>query len=673
MYYSSFGILAVIHHIIINYEAIKNGRKQPSYGPQFRYRQFLNALLVFYVTDLLWGFLEESGIRVLAYADTVLFFASMALSVLLWTRYVVAFLDKSGIRAKSFLAAGWGIFGFVILHLGINFFNPIIFTFTEDMQYIPGSGRYILLAAQFLLFLLVSVYSLFISLKSEGRDRVHYGAVCASGATMTIFIAFQSFNAFAPFYTIGCFLANCLIHVFVEEDEKNEQNKITAHAQKEKERYSQVSASLAADYEAIYYINIETGKYIEISSGQAHKVMGVPAKGEDFYTETRENAARFAHPDDRAFAESMYYRETMLKNLNGHTSYSYKYRIMVGDEARYYRFVVMLSEDGAHFVLCEKDIQDTITAETALLEKQKASITFSQIAESLALNYDVIYYVDFESDDYVGYTSHNIYGGLKVDESGTDFFKTAKNNISLIIHPQDRERLNAFIDKDYLLSALEEAKQINIQYRLMINDRAQHTRLSVRRSSDGKHMIIGVENIEEEIMREKEHLRALNTEKELARRDELTGIRNKTAFTELEQSIQHNIENGMDYLPFAIAVCDLNDLKKINDTEGHKAGDEYIRSSARLLCEIFRHSPVFRIGGDEFAIFLSGNDFALREQLVDRLHKTVLANRDKHEGPVIAVGIAEYDPSADTDVNEIFDRADRLMYEDKHELKAQAS
>ena len=199
----------------------------------------------------------------------------------------------------------------------------------------------------------------------------------------------------------------------------------------------------------------------------------------------------------------------------------------------------------------------------------------------------------------------------------------------------------------------------------------QHTRLSARKSSDGVHLIIGVENIDAEINKEKEHMRALSTQKELARRDELTGIRNKMAFSELEQSIQENIDKGMDYLSFAFAVCDLNDLKKINDTEGHKAGDEYIKSAAKLLCEIFSHSPVFRIGGDEFAVFIRGDDFSMKDQLVDTLRKVSLSNRNRHEGPVIAAGLAEYDPSVDSSVSEIFDRADHLMYEDKRMLKGQ--
>ena len=58
----------------------------------------------------------------------------------------------------------------------------------------------------------------------------------------------------------------------------------------------------------------------------------------------------------------------------------------------------------------------------------------------------------------------------------------------------------------------------------------------------------------------------MHTERELARRDELTGVRNQTAYHELEKSIQENIDNGLDYLTFALVVCDANNLKQINDT-----------------------------------------------------------------------------------------------------------
>jgi hypothetical protein len=106
MYYASFGILAVLLHIIINQRILRDHIDKTTQASYYRYRQFLISILVFYISDLLWGFLAEAKIRILIYADTWLFFATMALSVLLWTRFVVAFLDERGVRSASFMGAG---------------------------------------------------------------------------------------------------------------------------------------------------------------------------------------------------------------------------------------------------------------------------------------------------------------------------------------------------------------------------------------------------------------------------------------------------------------------------------------------------------------------------------------------------------------------------------------
>ena len=95
MYYSSFGILAVILHLIINKEVLLRGRSGSKDDPHFRYRQFLNSVLIFYIADLLWGFLNESHMGIFLYTDTVIYFVVMAVSVMLWTRYVVAYLGKT--------------------------------------------------------------------------------------------------------------------------------------------------------------------------------------------------------------------------------------------------------------------------------------------------------------------------------------------------------------------------------------------------------------------------------------------------------------------------------------------------------------------------------------------------------------------------------------------------
>ena len=455
-------------------------------------------------------------------------------------------------------------------------------------------------------------------------------------------------------------MGTCVIHSFVEEGER-----------KEKVIYDNIATSLAEAYEAIYYIDIKSGQYHEFSTSKEYESMNVQVLGKDFFAETRDNAEKYAHPDDKEFAKSLYDKEVMLTNLEGRKSYSYKYRIMVGGTPRYFLFTVMKDEEERHFVLYVKDIDDEITAESMRRENQKKNITFSQIAESLASNYDVIYYVDSVKKDYISYETNNVHGQLQIRQSGADFYEESKQKIKKIVYQNDWDKVADFLDKDHMISVMKDKKSYSIDYRLKIDTKARYFRMTVRKSSDDIHFIIGVEDINTEIEKEKMVLKALNTEKELARRDELTGTKNKTAYKELEKSVQANIDNGLDYLPFALVICDANDLKKINDSRGHAEGDKYIQASARLLCDIFDHSLVFRIGGDEFVVFLRGNDYLTRQELMEELRCRVKENKRLHSGPVLAAGMADYLPNTDHSVEEIFNRADKEMYEDKRKLKGE--
>ena len=187
---------------------------------------------------------------------------------------------------------------------------------------------------------------------------------------------------------------------------------------------------------------------------------------------------------------------------------------------------------------------------------------------------------------------------------------------------------------------------------------------------DRKHIICCFENIEDEFRAKKEQEQDLQSAKLMARLDKLTGIRNKNAFMEYTASIDEKLKSGMDPEPFAFVMCDVNDLKLLNDTRGHSFGDEAIRRASCMVCDVFEHSPVFRVGGDEFVVFLRGDDYDNKNDLMDKLRNQVLENKESGVGAVLASGIAEYDPENDSLVSEILDRADRAMYENKQKLKA---
>ena len=160
--------------------------------------------------------------------------------------------------------------------------------------------------------------------------------------------------------------------------------------------------------------------------------------------------------------------------------------------------------------------------------------------------------------------------------------------------------------------------------------------------------------------------RELGEVRQVAYKDALTGVKSKFAYTEEEAAIDESIrEGGVGDL--AVVVCDVNGLKYVNDTYGHAAGDEYIRSACRHICGLYAHSPVYRIGGDEFVVLVRGEDFERRAEILDELNRLVEENIAKGE-VVVSAGMAEYEPT-DEQLYVTFHRADQRMYARKAELK----
>lgn len=163
----------------------------------------------------------------------------------------------------------------------------------------------------------------------------------------------------------------------------------------------------------------------------------------------------------------------------------------------------------------------------------------------------------------------------------------------------------------------------------------------------------------------REYTEKLALVQNMAEVDALTGIKNKNAYKERENLMNGRIQEHRQP-EFAIVVLDVNDLKRINDTEGHEAGDRYICDACEIICRTFKRSPVYRVGGDEFVVISQDEDYARSEELVD-----VIARHNEDAltsgGVVIACGMAKHD--REDSVAEVFEIADKKMYENKKYLK----
>ena len=437
------------------------------------------------------------------------------------------------------------------------------------------------------------------------------------------------------------------------------------------EVFRKISEALLVDYSSVYYVNAVTNEYYWYSTDPKFHSLRLAQSGDDFFENLKRDCKKVIYEEDQYIFLNDMKKENLLGAMAKGSMQSVEYRLLIDGIPTWHALKLIrgIDPESDYFILGVINIDEEVKATRELTETRKKSITYSQIAESLAAQYDLIYYVDINTTHYIEFASHKIYGKLEIQEEGDDFFVLSNVNADKLIYTEDRERIKLFLDKDNLISKLENNRHLVEDYRMVVDgSEPRYTRMTVSWSSDKTHLIICIEDREEFVKKEQEHIRALSLANEIARQDSLTGTRNKTAYQEYESNLQHEISGG-SAVPFGIIVCDLNDLKIINDTKGHKAGDEYIKSASRLICHLFSHSPVFRVGGDEFVIILKDEDYISRNDLFAIFKRQVEDNVKMGRWPVIASGFAKYRPDSDTSVDEIFKRADGRMYEDKAYLK----
>jgi len=671
MLYAITPAAVLILNLILNWELFTNygfnAKKQDKQNiVQVRYNWFLLASCCYIVVDMTWGLLYEhkevEAFFPYIYYLTVFYFMFMLLTMLTWTRYMVAYLDNRGKRSDALIHVVRILVIIGMACLILNRKYHLMFSYNDKNEYVGEVGRNISYFLQIAFYIGITTYMLLVAHKSVGRQRTRYKVIAVTSMVLGIFLTFQIINALFPFYAAGLMFGICLVHTFVQASEK-----------KEKRIHDNIALAMAEDYDAIFYIDVESNEYMSFAESEKYMSLNALETGKDFFKDAQVSIEKCVYPDDWEYAKNIFNKETILKNIEGRKSFSFKFRVLIDGEPRFFLFTMMRESKGQYLIFYEKDIEDELNAEKAQKEKQKQTITFGQIAESLASNYDEIYYVDIEKNAFICYQVNNIYGQLEINKTGADFFGECIENIPHIIHEQDCEQVIAFVSKDNMIASMENRKDCSLTYRVIASGKPQYTRMTVRKSSDGTHFIICVENVDAEIKKEIQRLKELTNAKELARRDELTGVKNKNAYKEFVSTIQESIDKHKTCMNFAIVVCDTNNLKQINDTLGHAAGDEYIQDSAHLLCDIFAHSPVFRVGGDEFVVFLQGSDYISRHFLMDNLRRHVLENKEKGKGVIIASGIAEYNAQSDHFVSEIFERADKEMYEVKKFLKSPPS
>lgn len=218
MPYYVFLIVAIAIHMTINIDTLRRKKTEGLYGLG-TYKLFLISIIAFYISDLLWGIFDANKLAIPLYVDTFIYFVLMGLTVFLWTRFAIRFINMKSIFGRVLEMVGLAFFLAEVVILVVNVFTPILFEI--DLQtavYTTHPARDIMLWIQITMYLLMFVFYLIISFRSSAKIRRRILAISAFSLTCAALIFAQLFDPYLPFYSMAILVGVCVLHAFMVND-----------------------------------------------------------------------------------------------------------------------------------------------------------------------------------------------------------------------------------------------------------------------------------------------------------------------------------------------------------------------------------------------------------------------------------------------------------------------
>ena len=432
--------------------------------------------------------------------------------------------------------------------------------------------------------------------------------------------------------------------------------------------FTRIAQSMARGYTDIFYVNTETGEFTEYKTNSENGMLSETSHGENFFDESKKLADQYIYPDDRDSFKNTFEKNNLLDSLDRNSSLISTYRMITKNGPIYVTIKVSRLEDDDKFIIIGiSDTDEQIKQQKAAERIKEEQIAYARI-NALSGDFLCIYIVVPETNRYREYSSSPGFDALDLPKEGLDFFKTSRELIRNFIYPEDLERFLSLFTKEGIISEIERSGIFSMTYRLLIENKPTYVRLKAAmvEEKEGLRLIVGIIDIDSHVRQEEEYARRLSLAQTKASIDALTKVKNRHAYLDAEELLDRQISEK-EISDFAITILDVNDLKKINDTKGHQAGDQYLVNACGIICNIFKHSPVYRIGGDEFAVISQGQDYEYIDTLIETINEN---NQDSisNGGIVIACGMAKY--NGEDCVAPVFEIADQRMYENKNELKS---
>ena len=523
MYYSAIGLLAVIILLIENKDILLNCSRDTVKPVRKVYRRFLYAVLGYYVTDILWGILENQKLSLLLFADTSIYFIVMAIGVFLWTHCIIVYLEEKNFFG-SFLSYAGRFIAILVASITIfNIFFPVLFVVTDDCVYQALATRYVILVIQIALLLLISGYAVSSLIRKVDVSRkIHrYWTIAFFGIIMALCLFVQLWFPYYPLYAIGYMLGTSLISSFVIAEERDEYRRGLAEAIRIKELKQSITTLIDHMPALCFSKDAKSGVYLacnQVFAEYAHKkkpegVVGL-TDGEIFDAVT---AGHFTEDDRMALAmEQPYIFFEEVPDAAGNLRQFQTTKLKFIDPAG--RLCILgMSQDITDMVRIQRE--NAMTRE-AYENARSTGILYSYIAKALSRGYKDLFYVNIDTDEFIEYRTDGDDGVLTESRRGVRFFDEVGKNV----YADDQQFVLDSMNKSSLMEALSKNKIFMMTYRRIGDKGPYYVTMKVScMEEDKRFIIIGVTDVDEQVRQHREVERAKEERVAYTRINALTG------------------------------------------------------------------------------------------------------------------------------------------------------
>ena len=267
--------------------------------------------------------------------------------------------------------------------------------------------------------------------------------------------------------------------------------------------YTSIAQALSADYIFLYYVNLDTTRFIEYKAKPDREELGVERHGVRFFRAAREAASTALYSEDvEPFLEA-FTKEKILRSIDENGAFTLTYRLLIDGSPCYVSLkAVRIGADSKHIIIGVNNVDAQMRQQEAIELARRERIAFNRIA-ALSGDYLCIYNIDPETNRYSVCSATKDFAALPIPRQGDDFFTESRKNCEIAVHPDDKAAFLAAITKENILRQIRENGLFSFVHRLLLGSRPRYVRVraALVEEQGRQQLILGLNDIDREINR----------------------------------------------------------------------------------------------------------------------------------------------------------------------------